>query len=57
MTFLPGSYVWRAVETGELTNLDLRDMPPLTSQPVLIAHKERELDHMHLEFIRIFKMQ
>jgi LysR family cyn operon transcriptional activator len=55
VTFLPESYVKSAVESGELTFLEIADMPELMSQPVLIAPRDRRLDDIHLEFVRILK--
>ncbi len=53
VTFLPQSYVKPSVELGELVYLEVQDMPRLMSQPVLIAHKDRELDQVHQAFIEI----
>lgn len=53
VTFLPESYVRSSVAAGELVYLQLSDMPPLTSNAVLIAHRERHLDQAHQAFIDI----
>ena len=45
-----------AVEAGRLIYLNIEDMPPLFSQPVLIGYKGRELDAPHEEFVRILKL-
>jgi DNA-binding transcriptional LysR family regulator len=55
VTFLPESYIREPVAVGKLTVLDIRDMPPLMSRPVLIALRDRTLDDMQLEFARILK--
>ena len=55
ITFLPERYIKTTIQPDELCILDIVDMPPLISQPILIAHKDRELDDIHSEFIRIFK--
>jgi DNA-binding transcriptional LysR family regulator len=55
LTFLPQSYVARSVESGELVYLNLADMPRLTSEPVLIALKNRQLDAPQQAFVEIFK--
>ena len=55
VSFLPESYVRGAIESGELVYLDLVDMPHLVSQPVLITHKDRQLDTMHEKFVRVLK--
>lgn len=55
VTFLPESYVRPAVAMGELVVLDIEDMPPLVSRPVLIAVRERELDKVHQAFVAVFK--
>ncbi len=57
VTFLPESYVRSAVEDGQLVYLDLAEMPPLYSQPILIAHRDRPLDTMHTAFVDIFKQK
>ena len=57
VTFLPESYVKLYVNNGELVVLSIRDMPPLMSEPVLIAHKSRQPDTIHQEFVRILKEQ
>lgn len=55
VTFLPESYVKPAVLKGELTYLDLEDMPPLISQPLLIARKDSALDDVHTAFSQILQ--
>lgn len=50
MTFLPASYVRTLIERGECVQLNIVDMPPLVSEPVLIAHKAREIDTVHQAF-------
>lgn len=55
ITFLPESYVKPAIANSELVILNIQEMPPLRSQPVVIALKDRKLDKMHLEFIEILK--
>lgn len=55
VTFLPASYARQAVEANQAVYLDIEDMPHLMSEPVLIAHRDRQLDDIHLEFIRILK--
>lgn len=57
VTFLPESYVKLYVNNGELVILPIRDMPQLMSEPVLIAHRSRQLDSIHQEFVRILKEQ
>lgn len=57
VTFLPESYVRTAVEEGELAYLDIEEMPPLYSQPILIAHRDRALDPIHSAFVEIFKQR
>ena len=55
ITFLPESYVKTAIDKGELVYLMIEDMPSLKSRPILIAHRERQLDPIHTEFVEIFK--
>ena len=55
VTFLPESYIKQSVIRGDLKHLRITDMPRLMSQPVLIAHKNRKLDDVHLEFVDILK--
>ncbi len=55
VTFLPQSYIKQSIIQGDLKHLHIIDMPRLMSQPVLIAHKNRKLDDVHLEFIEILK--
>ncbi|MBZ0302732.1 MAG: LysR family transcriptional regulator [Anaerolineae bacterium] len=55
MTFLPQSYVARSVEAGELVYLNLAGLPRLTSEPVLIALKNHQLDKPQQAFVEIFK--
>ncbi|MFW5748468.1 MAG: LysR family transcriptional regulator [Chloroflexota bacterium] len=55
VTFLPESYVRATLEAGTVTQLEIEDMPPLIGEPVLIAHKSRDLDDVHQEFARVFK--
>lgn len=55
VTFLPESYVRTAVEAGQLVYLNIAEMPPLYSQPILVAHRDRPLDPMHSAFVEIFK--
>lgn len=57
VTFLPESYIKPQVSAGNLVVLSIRDMPPLMSEPVLIAHKERQPDAIHREFIQILREQ
>lgn len=55
ITFLPESYIKPAVDAGQLVIAPIEDMPPLMSEPVLIHHRERQLDEIHKEFTRILK--
>jgi DNA-binding transcriptional LysR family regulator len=55
VTFLPESYARQSVEAGQAIWLEISDMPRLMSEPVLIAHRERKLDSIHNEFVRILK--
>lgn len=55
VTFLPESYVRHAVDEGQVRYLVIVDMPPLMSEPVLIAQKDRQLDSVHTEFCRILQ--
>lgn len=55
VTFLPERYVQPYVASGELVYLSISDMPPLLSQPVLIALKNRELDPVHLAFVEVLR--
>lgn len=57
ITFLPEGYVRAAVEHGDLHFLKLHDMPPLMSEALLIAHRERELDNLHQHFVDIIAAQ
>lgn len=57
VTFLPESYVRSAVEDGELVYLDIEEMPPLYSQPILITHRDRPLDPIHTAFVDIFRQR
>ncbi len=51
LTFLPESYIKHSIEQGELVMLDIEDMPPLNTTPILIQLKSRQLDKVHLSFI------
>lgn len=55
ISFLPESYVKPAVENGELAAITLEHMPSLVSEPIVIALRDRKLDHSHLEFVHILK--
>ncbi len=55
VTFLPESYVRHAVDEGQVRYLSITDMPPLMSEPVLIAQKDRQPDSIHTEFCRILQ--
>ena len=55
LTFLPESYVKEPVEDGKLVTLNIEDMPPLMSTPVVIALKDRKLDAVHEAFIDILQ--
>ena len=51
LTFLPESYVNHSIKRGELVMLNIEDMPPLHTTPILIQLKTRQLDKVHLSFI------
>jgi DNA-binding transcriptional LysR family regulator len=51
VTFLPQTYIQASVESGELHLLDIDDMEPLLSEPVLITPKDQMLDDVHQQFI------
>jgi len=51
VTFLPESYVKQAVDDGQLALLNIVDMPQLWSQPMLIAHRDREIGGVEQAFI------
>jgi LysR family transcriptional activator of glutamate synthase operon len=55
VTFLPESYIQSSIKAGELVYLNIEDMSSLTSQPVLVAHRDRQLDSIHLAFVDILK--
>lgn len=55
VTFLPESYVRNAIEDGQLVYVNIAEMPPLYSRPILVAHRDRPLDVMHAAFVEIFK--
>lgn len=55
MTFLPAGYIRAPIQSGEFVRLNIADMPVLYSEPVIIAHKNRELDDAHQAFIETFK--
>lgn len=55
MTFLPESYIRAPIKSGEFVRLNIADMPPLYSEPVLIAYKNRGLDEAHQAFIDVFR--
>jgi DNA-binding transcriptional LysR family regulator len=55
ITLLPESYVKSAVKSGELVFLTIADMPRLLSQPLLIAHKDRELNRVHQAFVHLLR--
>ncbi len=55
VTFLPQSYVKPAIESGELVYLQLADMPPLVSEAVIIAQRDRNLDNSHQAFLATLK--
>lgn len=55
MTFLPASYIRAPIQSGEFVRLNIVDMPPLYSEPVIIAYKNRDLDDAHQAFIKVFK--
>ncbi|MEO1286310.1 MAG: LysR family transcriptional regulator [Chloroflexota bacterium] len=54
MTFLPASYIRAPIQSGEFIRLNITDMPPLYSEPVIIAHRNREIDEAHQSFIHVF---
>lgn len=55
ITFLPESYIKPALEKQDVVILPIEEMPQLYSEAVLVAHQERELDHVQSEFARILK--
>ena len=55
VTFLPESYVRDALAEGDVRYLKIVDMPELVSEPVIIAHRDRELDDIHRAFVQVFK--
>lgn len=55
VTFLPSSYIRAPIASGEFVRLNIADMPTLYSEPVLITHKNRDLDEAHQAFIEIFR--
>lgn len=55
LTFLPQSYVQRHVDEGRLVYLEIEDMPQILSEPLLVALAGRELDFVHMEFMRLLK--
>lgn len=55
ITFLPSSYVRAPIASGEFVRLTISDMPELYSEPVLIRHKNRDLDDAHRAFIQTFQ--
>lgn len=57
VTFLPSSYVSNLIEAGECVQLNVVDMPPLVSEPILIAYRNRKLDEAHLAFIEVLKQR
>ena len=52
--FLPENTIRTSPALDKLVMLEIEDMPPLMSEPVMIAHKARDLDDVHKEFVRIF---
>jgi DNA-binding transcriptional LysR family regulator len=54
VTFLPESYVRHSVNADELVYLNVEGIPPLVSEPVLIAHRERTLDQANDAFVQTF---
>ncbi|MEM9953795.1 MAG: LysR family transcriptional regulator [Chloroflexota bacterium] len=54
MTFLPASYIRAPIQSGEFIRLNITDMPPLYSEPVITAHRSREIDEAHQSFIHVF---
>ncbi|MGB7340138.1 MAG: LysR family transcriptional regulator [Phototrophicaceae bacterium] len=54
MTFLPASYIRAPINSGEFIRLNIVDMPLLYSEPVIIAHRNRDLDDAHQAFINVF---
>jgi DNA-binding transcriptional LysR family regulator len=54
ITFLPESYVRHSVNANELVYLNVEGIPPLVSEPVLIAHRERTLDQANDAFVQTF---
>ncbi|MEL6407068.1 MAG: LysR family transcriptional regulator [Chloroflexota bacterium] len=55
VTFLPASYIRAPITSGEFVALNIKDMPTLYSEPVIIAYKNRELDDAHQAFIQEFR--
>lgn len=55
VTFLPQSYVADSVEAGELVYLNIVGLPRLTSEPLLIALRNRRLDGPQQAFVEIFR--
>lgn len=55
VTFLPGSYVQQAVKNGDFVRLDLKGMPSLNSEPLLIALRSRQIDPANEHFCALMK--
>ncbi|GAB4314839.1 MAG: LysR family transcriptional regulator [Phototrophicales bacterium] len=55
VSFLPESYLKPAIQKRDVVILDIADMPQLYNEAVLVMHRERTLDHVQHEFIRILK--
>ncbi len=57
VAFLPVSRMQYHVDEGRLVYLRIDDMPRLFNEPLLVALRDRELDHPSAEFVRMIKAQ
>lgn len=57
IAFLPECFVQDDLKTGELTTLRITDLPALSHEPLLVKIAQRNLDPLHLEFVRMMRAQ
>lgn len=57
LAFLPEYYLMSLVQQGYLTFLDVRGLPEVTNEILLVSLRERELDRPTQDFVRMIRAQ
>lgn len=57
VAFLPESFVSDYLASGELSILDVTDLPVLNHEPLLVKLADHKLDNLHQELVRMIRAQ